>query len=414
MFVACGQRIVYTNTAFLKLLGEDNRDNIIGANPSSFLDEESRSRFQDAINATELRGGRENLSGVRVQRVDQTTVDVEIGMTIVVYDHETGVQVFVNDVTEQRKAAQALADSEARYRIIAEFTSDFVYWRASDGKLLYVSPSALDFCGYAPAELERRPNLLTEMVHPDDRDLWMRHMLEEKMSQSPRPVEFRILTREGVVRWVTHVCRPVMGADGGYQGVRASDRDITRRRIMEEELRRLTNQDGLTGISNRRYFDEEYDKEWRRALRAKAPLSVVLMDVDHFKAYNDTYGHQMGDECLRNVAGVLQSGVKRPGDVVARYGGEEFVLILPNTPLLAAREIAEQMRRTIAALEIEHSKSPVASVVSISAGIAGGVPAAGMDSRLFIEQADKALYEAKHSGRNRVALAGALSAGSLG
>ncbi|HEX2674991.1 MAG TPA: diguanylate cyclase [Polyangiales bacterium] len=174
------------------------------------------------------------------------------------------------------------------------------------------------------------------------------------------------------------------------------------------QLERLTTQDPLTELANRRRFDELFDLEWRRAQREQSSLSVIMADVDYFKAYNDTYGHQVGDECLRRVAEVLRSGGRRPPDTAARYGGEEFALILPNTPEQGACGVAEILRERVAQLGIAHSGSTVAAHVTLSLGLACCVPSPDHSASRLLAAADAALYEAKRSGRNRWVCASAM------
>ncbi|VBB08864.1 nucleotide cyclase [Lucifera butyrica] len=169
-------------------------------------------------------------------------------------------------------------------------------------------------------------------------------------------------------------------------------------------LEKLSLVDGLTGLANRRYFDEVLDKEWRRALRNGDNLSIILLDVDFFKKYNDHYGHLAGDDCLRQVGNVLKDSVKRAGDLAARYGGEEFAVILPSTPWEGAFIIAEKMRRNIESLQIAHQVSEVSSYVTISVGVASLKPEMDMIPDILIRNADDALYQAKRNGRNKVCL----------
>ena len=173
------------------------------------------------------------------------------------------------------------------------------------------------------------------------------------------------------------------------------------------ELRRLTSVDGLTGIANRRCFDESIAREWQRARRNRLPLSILMLDVDYFKQYNDRYGHQAGDECLKAVAKCLEAELKRPADLVARFGGEEFVVMLPETNAVGARRVAEGMRHALASLKMPHEASPVADHVTLSAGVATVYPAPedGGSVTAMMDAADRALYHAKKSGRNQVALA---------
>jgi diguanylate cyclase (GGDEF)-like protein len=167
-------------------------------------------------------------------------------------------------------------------------------------------------------------------------------------------------------------------------------------------LQRLTTLDGLTGIANRRRFDEALQTEWRRNARAATALSLIMIDVDFFKPYNDLYGHLMGDECLRMVAGMMHRVLKRPGDLLARYGGEEFVAILPSTPLAGGMLIAQQMCDAVADLSIPHAGSSVSNVLTVSLGLACAVPAHGVAPEKLTALADAMLYSAKQKGRNQV------------
>lgn len=168
-----------------------------------------------------------------------------------------------------------------------------------------------------------------------------------------------------------------------------------------EQLRQLSVIDGLTGLLNRRRFDEILAEEWLRASREKKPLSLLMIDIDHFKEYNDTYGHLMGDSALRKVAKSLAESTQRHIDRLARYGGEEFVAILPDTDLDGALKVAEKMRQTISRLKTEHLGSSTSSTLSVSIGVSSVVPSGNHSQLTLIQQADSALYEAKESGRNR-------------
>lgn len=163
--------------------------------------------------------------------------------------------------------------------------------------------------------------------------------------------------------------------------------------------------DGLTGVANRRKFDEQLLRDWRQSQREQTSLSLILVDVDHFKRYNDHYGHQAGDAALQAVARVLTSTLRRPHDLLARYGGEEFVGVLPNTGLSEAVELAERMQAGVRALNLEHSGSPEAQVVTISLGVATVVARSDLAPQALVEAADQQLYAAKQAGRARVCAA---------
>lgn len=172
--------------------------------------------------------------------------------------------------------------------------------------------------------------------------------------------------------------------------------------LANQQLEELVTIDGLTQVNNRRCFDETFLSEWNRLCRENHPLSLIMCDVDHFKAFNDTYGHQAGDVCLRKVAQAIAKVAKRPADCVARYGGEEFAIVLPNTDLDGAIQVAEAIRSTIHNLEIPHRLSSTGNNVTASLGVASQVPDENVAPSILIEAADRALYVAKEQGRDRV------------
>ncbi len=195
----------------------------------------------------------------------------------------------------------------------------------------------------------------------------------------------------------------------GLSGFVAQYKDITPQKqaeqVMEQanaELERLAGIDGLTGVSNRRTFDNALREEWNRLCREKRQLSVILCDIDHFKGYNDTLGHQPGDDCLRKVARALEASCNRPADLVARYGGEEFVFLLPETPPEGGIRVAEAAREKVAELALPHPASPVCGYVTLSFGVAGAVCRPEEYPDALVEKADVSLYQAKKQGRNRV------------
>jgi two-component system chemotaxis family response regulator WspR len=170
------------------------------------------------------------------------------------------------------------------------------------------------------------------------------------------------------------------------------------------KLERLANYDALTGVANRHNFMESFENEWKRGTRNKLPLSLIMIDVDFFKAYNDNYGHQAGDECLKRIASLLQETLTRTGDILARYGGEEFVVILPETNSDGAKAVAEKLRKKIESARIPHAVSAIHDYITISLGTATAIPKR-KESDTLIAAADNALYQAKKKGRNRFEVA---------
>ncbi|MEI5996643.1 diguanylate cyclase [Paraburkholderia bengalensis] len=201
----------------------------------------------------------------------------------------------------------------------------------------------------------------------------------------------------GAVDFITKPIKPAI--------VRARVRAHLSLKMQGDVLRSIALVDGLTGVGNRRKFEEDLDTSWRHCLRETMPLSLVMVDVDYFKRYNDRYGHQAGDRCLQTVAKRLTQMLRRPYDTVGRYGGEEFACLLPNTPLEAATRIALGMEEGVRALTLEHLDSGCAETVTISAGVATLIPTAEISPAELLEAADQQLYEAKHAGRARVASA---------
>lgn len=194
---------------------------------------------------------------------------------------------------------------------------------------------------------------------------------------------------------------PIYGADGQLIAVVETLRDMTEQKRAQTALERLAAFDGLTGIANRRSFDEKLALEWLRARREKLPISLMMLDVDHFKPFNDSYGHQAGDDCLRRIAECLAAIVFRPGDLVARYGGEEFAMVLPACDVEGALIVADRVRDAVTRLAIPHAGGAFGHV-TVSIGVSSGVPSQGIDPDSMIKAADTALYRAKHEGRDRV------------
>ena len=203
------------------------------------------------------------------------------------------------------------------------------------------------------------------------------------------------------IRYHSRSYMTLLQRDAAYRALRVSQQQLLDTNLV---LQRLMNSDGLTGLSNRRHFDEYLELEWRRAMRDQTQLSLLMIDVDFFKTYNDSFGHVEGDEALRKVANTIREASSRPSDLPARYGGEEFALVLPNTSPGGARLVAEKLRMAVAALKIPHIAPAEGSSLTISIGLSTMTPVQGTDCRRLIMAADKGLYTAKHNGRNQVGI----------
>jgi diguanylate cyclase (GGDEF)-like protein/PAS domain S-box-containing protein len=314
-------------------------------------------------------------------------------------------------VTAEGKRLQAsLKDSEMRFRLLAEASNDVIVLMDLDGKRRYVSPAAATLLGWDHEELVGGD--YTQIVHPDDMNKVTRLIEECRSGKPAEPLQYRCRKKDGNYLWMESSIRlyrdSVTSAPTGFVNV---VRDVTSRKAAEDELTRAyrlvehqAKRDSLTGVANRRQLDESLDREWRRAVRDRNPLSLLLIDVDHFKPYNDIYGHLFGDSSLREIAAVAQEVIHRSGDLLARYGGEEFVVVLPNTDSNGAIRCAEQMRRAVELLDIPHSGNPH-SVVTVSIGCATLTPQPDSTYTDLLQAADDALYRAKSAGRNRVEVA---------
>ncbi|KPY35868.1 Diguanylate cye [Pseudomonas syringae pv. papulans] len=202
------------------------------------------------------------------------------------------------------------------------------------------------------------------------------------------------------IRYHSRSYMTLLQRDEAYRALRVSQQQLLDTNLV---LQRLMNSDGLTGLSNRRHFDEYLELEWRRAVREQTQLSLLMIDVDYFKPYNDNFGHLEGDEALRQVAKAIRNSCSRPSDLPARYGGEEFAMVLPNTSPGGARLLAEKLRQSVSGMNIPHMAPAPGSSLTVSIGVATVTPQLGMHSRQLILDADKGLYQAKNNGRNQVA-----------
>ena len=246
-------------------------------------------------------------------------------------------------------------------------------------------------------------------MHPDDREQVVNFCVSQSLAGVDHEADYRALTKDNGFVWMRDVVHVVRKEDGEVDSLIGFMFDITERKKteqrlldMQKKLEALSFEDGLTGASNRRMFDKNLGVEWDSACRTGQPLSLILLDLDHFKQFNDLYGHLQGDDCLVKVASALKLVGNRPRDIVARYGGEEFVLLLPDTDEAGAARIADQCQEAIAGLAIDHAGSISSGVLTASLGAGTQRPSPGSESKDMVEAVDKLLYQAKKFGRNRI------------
>jgi diguanylate cyclase (GGDEF)-like protein/PAS domain S-box-containing protein len=292
------------------------------------------------------------------------------------------------------------------FQFLAEHSADIIGRSGMDLVMTYISPSSLPILGYKPevmVGMDVTAFILTEDI-PTLHAAVDRILASEHQSDS---LTIRMRKKNGSLVWMELNASLVRdAATGKPQEVITILRDISERKKLEDKLSAMALTDGLTGIANRRAFDRALQREWKRTLREGSQISLLLLDIDHFKRFNDLYGHQVGDDCLRAVAAAV-SGAVRTTDIVARYGGEEIAIILPSTFTDGAMEVAEKVRSAIESLRLGlEGNSETASSVTVSIGVATALARQGGTIKMpesLLLAADNAMYKAKHKGRNRVA-----------
>lgn len=274
----------------------------------------------------------------------------------------------------------------------------------------YIGPQIEPLLGW-PQDSWRTVNDWASRMHPEDRIKVVDFCVSQSKQGVDHEADYRAETATGDYVWIRDVVHVVRNAEGEVEALVGFMFDISERKKTEarleelqKELEMMSFQDGLTGVANRRMFDSVLDLEWKAARQSEQPLSLIMLDIDYFKQYNDQYGHIRGDECLRRVARALAAVGARPRDFFARYGGEEFVLVLPGTDERAAALVADRCRAAIFKEQIEHEASAVSQILTISIGVGTILPTTRDDSMAFVEKVDRRLYQAKQGGRNRIAV----------
>ncbi|MCP4040840.1 MAG: diguanylate cyclase [Gammaproteobacteria bacterium] len=298
----------------------------------------------------------------------------------------------------RRQLAQALRKSEEAFRAIIETSKDWIWATNLDGILTYSNPAIQSILGYTEDEIIGKPYL--DFVHTDDKGMMEQRFREpQKLQHGWSNFVIRRLHKNDDYRFLESNAVPILNNAKEFAGFRGVDRDITERKQMEKELKHLASHDPLTGLYNRGELKLRLHDEIQRASRYSNPLSAFLVDADHFKLINDTYGHRTGDSVLKNFAKILELAIRNT-DYVARYGGEEFVVILPETPLPKAAELAERLRAQIEeSLFLTEEGKELKLTASIGVAAFSEHIQNGQD---LLNAADTAMYAAKKAGRNLV------------
>ena len=401
-------RIVrYISPSCFNLLGWKPEE-LIGRGPEAYILAEDLPLLDTARDNILAAEDQTDLTAVRMQRKDGSVVWVEINVRLV-HDSITGEPkehvIVMRDISERKMAEEAAMN----FQFLAEHSADIICRIGTNEKVSYVSPSCRHVLGWTPEEMTG--TRLGAFILAEDIPVLDSRAASFFASGAQTDIAtVRMRKKDGAIAWMEANGRLVRDpATGEPQEVVLVMRDITERKRLEEKLSALALTDSLTGLMNRRSFDESLTREWKRAVRHGSQVSLLFLDLDHFKRFNDRYGHQAGDDYLRAVAEAVSDAV-RTTDRVARYGGEEITVILPSTSAAGAAETAEKVRSAVEALRLRHEGNPEGKGwVTVSVGVATAVARRGeiVDGmpKALLEAADSAMYKAKHEGRNRVVTA---------
>lgn len=420
-FSAIGMAIVSLDSKWLKV--NSSLCQILGYSESEF----DQMTFQDVtylsdvdvynMNTGKLQIGEIPYFEISIRFIHKTGKVVwgQLNVTLVKNENHKPIYYIsqIQDVTRQTALKDKLKESEAelmanneRFQLLAEYSSDMLSMHDVNGKYLYASPACKEILQYNPEELVGNDAYL--YIHPNDRDIITMDNAYV-MLNGYNISTYRVRRKNGDYVWIESATKLLNEVHTGEQKLIVVSRNITERKLTEQKLQkaneilhRLSTIDGLTCVSNRRAFDERLEEEWNRALRNSKPLSLIMFDIDYFKAYNDTYGHQGGDGCLKQIANTIEETIGRSTDFICRYGGEEFCAILPETNKEGAKVVGEKIRNAIESLKIPHTGSKILPWVTISVGTATMIPSKYTSLQYLISNADKAVYQAKHLGRNCV------------
>lgn len=295
------------------------------------------------------------------------------------------------------------------YKTLLESTKA-IPWKIdwASKQFAYIGPQIEQLLGWSQDSWKTVEDWATR-IHEDERESIVNFCVERSLNGMDHEADYRALTRDGGYVWIRDVVHVVRTPTGEPEALIGFMFDISERKKTEQQLLLLQKQleeysykDGLTDVANRRMFDMVLEREWLAAKHHQHPLSLIMIDIDFFKQYNDMYGHLQGDAVLKRVAHTLNSAGLRAKDFFARFGGEEFALILPETSETSALKIAERCRNLIFKEQIPHAASEISQILTISLGVSSTIPAGNHEPKAFVEFVDGLLYQAKNAGRNSI------------
>lgn len=399
--------ITFVNETGVRMFGAESAGALIGKQLVDFIHPDFRDIVQRRVGVILDKHTSVPPIEQKLVKVDGTPFVAMVQSNEINYLGKPSVLVVAHDITERKLSEQLLRVSEERYRSMIELSPNAICLYNERGDIVFANDKAVNLFA-----AEHLPSLIgvnwLKLIHPGSRaesEERFKELLSGEIAHLHYENPCFNLNGESFFAEVKATCVHF----DGEPVILAYIQDISARKEEEEKLQKanrmlmeLSTLDGLTGISNRRHFEEVFEREWMDAALLSKPISIIMFDIDYFKLYNDTYGHQGGDACLKSIAACLKPLLERPGEVLARYGGEEFIVLLPNTDSDGARLAADSVKKQIEELRIPHKASKVNDCVTVSIGVATMIATPGFERNEMVEHADKALYQAKLAGRNRI------------
>jgi len=410
------QKILFMNQKFMEIFGYALSDfeNISDWNAKVYLFEEDRTLIANTweVFLTDPDHSKVNIEPLEVRvRCKDDTVKTVILSGVILREAGWALATFV-DISDRKrdelliqKAVRQANENQIIYRLLLDNSPEMIVLSSLEESRRYVTAAVERITGFTADEYLAQK--LLDMIHPEEREAFELKIRELKEGNLQQTFQYRTLQKSGGHRWVEAIVigylDPVSKRVGGYV---ATVRDISEEKEREDrrnseyrQLSKAASLDELTGIANRRAFNRAIESEARRHTRSTRDLSLLLIDVDYFKEYNDLYGHLPGDLCLKQIAAAVKSTLRRDPDLAARFGGEEFVVLLPLTEISGAESVALKILAEVCSLAIPHADSPF-GIVTVSIGVTSWNSGPPLNINALIERADRALYRAKDSGRN--------------